>query len=148
VTFPFEIKATRDMNGLAEARGKQIVYLKTLQENAPATGSGTRAAGGAASATALGGARGGGPGKGGRQAASTLIEGFSADPKDFDIRVENHKTGAGVRMIGDHPLWRINFWSVRTTVCPEAYVEVKADPGKEMSWRLTYDFYTAPTEAR
>jgi hypothetical protein len=33
VTFPFDIKATRDMNGLAEARGRQIAYLKTLQEN-------------------------------------------------------------------------------------------------------------------
>jgi len=133
---------------LAEAKGRQIVYLKTLQENAPAAGSGTQSAGGAAAPAAPGAARGGGPGRGGRQAASTLIEGFSADPKDFDIRIENHKTGAGVRIIGDHPLWRINFWSVRTTVCPEAYVEVKADPGKEMSWRLTYDFYTAPIEER
>jgi hypothetical protein len=150
VTFPFDVKATRDMNGLAEARGKQIVYLKTLQDADPAaagaTTPGASSTGGAAANP--GAARGGGPGRGGRQSASTLIEGFSADPKDFDIRVENHKTGAGVRITGDHPLWRLNFWSVRTTVCPEAYVEVKADPGKEMSWRLTYDFYTAPSDAR
>jgi hypothetical protein len=138
VTFPFDVKATRDMNGLAEARGKQIVYLKTLEDAANAGGA---PAGGAPVA-----ASGRGPGRGGRQAASTLIEGFSADPKDFDIRVENHKTGAGVRITGDRPLWRINFWSVRTTVCPEVYVEVKADPGKETSWRLTYDFYTAPRD--
>ena len=137
VTFPFEVKATRDMNGLAEAKGNQIVYLKTLEDNA--SGSGAPAGG-----AAPGAARGGSPGRGGRQAASTLIEGFGADPKDFDIRIENHKTGAGVRITGDRPLWRINFWSVRTTVCPEAYVEVKADPGKETSWRLIYDFYTAP----
>ena len=128
VTFPFEAKGSRPMNGLAEVKGKQIVYLKELQENAGAP------------------APGGGPGRGGRQAASTPVEGFSADPKDFDIRIENHKTGAGVRITGDHPLWRINFWSVRTTVCPEAYVEVKADPGNETSWRLTYDFYTLPAE--
>jgi hypothetical protein len=151
VTFPFDVKATRDMNGLAEARGKQIVYLKVLQDTAPdvgATAAGTPATGGAAATASPGATRGGGPGRGGRQAASTLVEGFSADPKDFDIRVENHKTGAGVRITGDHPLWRLNFWSVRTTVCPEAYVEVKADPGKEMSWRLTYDFYAAPAGAR
>ena len=54
------------------------------------------------------------------------------------------KTGAGVRITGDRPLWRINFWSIPTTVCPEAYVEVKAEPGKETSWRLTYDFYSLP----
>ena len=69
------------------------------------------------------------------------------DPKDFDIRVENHKTGAGVRITADRALWRVNFWSIRTTVCPEAYVEVKADPGKETSWKLTYDFYSLPTKA-
>jgi hypothetical protein len=138
VTFPFDVKATRDRNGLAEAKGKQIVYLKTLQENAIANGAPAPAPGAAP----------GGPGRGGRRAASTLVEGFSmTDPKDFDIRVENHKTGAGVRITGDHPLWRINFWSIRTTVCPEAYVEVKADPGKEMSWRLTYDFYSLPADS-
>ena len=38
VTFPFDVKATRDMNGLAEAKGKQIVYLKTLQDTANASG--------------------------------------------------------------------------------------------------------------
>lgn len=130
VTFPFEVKATRDMSGLAEAKGKQIVYLKTLEDTTNANGT-----------------PGGGPGRGERQAASTLIEGFGTDPKDFDIRVEDHKTGAGVRITGDRPLWRINFWSVRTTVCPEAYVEVKADPGKETSWRLTYDFYSLPASA-
>jgi len=36
VTFPFDAKGTRDMNGLAEVRGKQIVYLKQLQDAAPA----------------------------------------------------------------------------------------------------------------
>ena len=77
-----------------------------------------------------------------------MIEGFSTDPKDFDIRIENKKTGAGVRITGDRPLWRINFWSIRTTVCPEAYVEVNADPGKEASWRLTYDFYAFPSNGR
>lgn len=129
VKFPFDAKASREMNGFAEVRGKEIVYLKELQENVNA-----------------GAVPGGAPGRGGRQTASTLIEGFSADPKDFNIAIENHKTGAGVRITADRPLWRINFWSVRTTVCPEAYVEVQADPGKETAWRLTYDFYSAPAE--
>ena len=156
VTFPFELKAAREMTGLAEVKGKQIVYLKELQETAPAPASGAPAGGaaqgGAPGSGAQGGAPGGrgasGGGRGGRQQASTLIEGFSADTKDFDIRVENHKTGAGVRITADRPLWRVNFWSIRTTVCPEAYVEVKADPGKETSWRLTYDFYTLPVAGR
>ncbi len=123
VTFPFDVKAAREMTGLAEVRGRQIVYLTELQ--------GTP-----------GGGQARGSGGGGGQ-ASTLIEGFSTtDPKDFNIAIENHKTGAGVRITSDRPLSKINFWSVRTTVCPEAYVEVKASPGQETRWRLTYDFYS------
>jgi hypothetical protein len=120
VSFPFDLKPAREMTGLAEVRGKQIVYLQELQSN-----------------------------QGGGGQASTLIEGFSlTDPKDFNIAIENHKTGAGVRFSGNRPLSKINFWSVRSTVCPEAYVEVKAEPGKEFRWRLTYDFYSLPVTTR
>jgi hypothetical protein len=150
VTFPFDPKAARDMSPLAEVRGKQIVYLRELQETNPAPAGAQSAppgntppAGGPPAGGRAQGAAPGGRGAGGRQQASSLIEGFSTtDPKDFDIRIENRKTGAGIRITGDRPLWRIDFWSIRTTVCPEAYVEVKADPGKETSWRLTLDFYT------
>jgi hypothetical protein len=129
VTFPFEVKAAKEMTGLAEVHGKQIVYLKELPENPPYV------------PPPPGSAPPAGPRPGGG-VASTLVEGFSTtDPKDFNIAIENHKTGAAVRITGDHPLWKINFWSVRTTVCPEAYVEVKAEPGKDFRWKLTYDFY-------
>ena len=117
VTFPFEIKGAGEMGGFAEARGNRIVYLKTLEDA-----------------------------DGRRQVASSPVEGFTSDPTDFDIRVENRKSGAGVRITGDRPLWRIFFWSVRTTVCPEAYVALKIEPGQEVSWRLTYDFYVLPNE--
>ena len=155
VTFPFDIKGSREMTGLAEARGRQIVYLAELQENparvdlpAAAPAPPARRPRGAlaltppadpAPAPATGAAA---PAAPRRQTASTPVEGFSTtDAKDFDIAIENRKTGAGVRLSGDRPLSRINFWSVRTTVCPEAYVEVKADPGAETRWKLTYDFY-------
>jgi hypothetical protein len=128
-----DITGNRDMNGLAEVKGKEIVFLKELQDTVADS-----------DPPAPPGAGPGGPGRGGPEAASTIVEGFSADPKDFNISIENHNTGDGVRLTGDRPLWRINFWSIRNTVCPEAYVEVKADPGKETSWRLTYDFYTVP----
>jgi hypothetical protein len=140
VTFPFEARAAREMTGLAEVRGKQIVYLKELPENQAGGGAPTGASA-AAGSGAAGVAPGGAPARGGGQ-ASTQIEGFSTtDPKDFDIAIENHKTGAGVRILGNRPLWRINFWSVKTTVCPEAYVEVKEEPGRTFRWKLTYDFY-------
>jgi hypothetical protein len=69
------------------------------------------------------------------------IGGFGDTSKDFDIRVENRKTKAGVHVTGDQPLWKVVFWSIPTVLSPEAYVNLRVEPGREISWRLTYDFY-------
>jgi hypothetical protein len=108
VRFPFDVRA-RDMRGLAEARGKELVFLKELQA---------------------------------RQSASSELEGFGPTPSDYDIRVENRKAGAGVRQTSDRPIARMFFWSIRTTPCPEAYIGLKVEPGKETKWRINYEFYT------
>ena len=73
------------------------------------------------------------------------LEGFSDSNKDYDIKVENHKTGAGVRITCDCPLSKIVFWSCPTTLCPEPYIQIKVEPGKEFSWKIFYEFYTVPT---
>jgi hypothetical protein len=78
--------------------------------------------------------------------AMISVAGFSADPGDYDIRVENRKTGAGVRITGDRPLTRFMVWSIRPTVCPEPFIDVRVEPGTEFTWRLSYEFYSsAPT---
>ncbi len=76
------------------------------------------------------------------QTILTPIEGFSAGTSDYDIRVENRNTGAGVRQTGDHPISKMVLWSIRTTVCPEAYIDLKIAPGKEAAWRISYEFYS------
>ena len=79
------------------------------------------------------------------QTAQSSLGGF--DPmkvSDYDVRVENRKSGAGVRQTADHPLARMNFWSIRNTVSPEAYIDLKVAPGQEATWRITYEFYTFP----
>jgi hypothetical protein len=111
VTFPFDVHTEADLHGAAEARGKQLVYLKELE---------------------------------GRQSAATPITGFGDTPADYDIRVENRKAGIGVRQTSDRPLARVYFWSIHTTVCPEAYIALKVDPGQETRWRINYVFYTLP----
>jgi hypothetical protein len=75
------------------------------------------------------------------ESAAGAIEGFSASVNDNDIRVENTKAGIGVRETGDQPIARLYFWSTKTTVCPEVYVHVHADPGKTFKWRTSYEFY-------
>jgi hypothetical protein len=75
------------------------------------------------------------------QTVFTEVEGFGAKPSDYDFRIENRKTGAGVRITGDRPLAKVYFWSAWKTVCPEPYIDVSTAPGKESSWRITYQFY-------
>lgn len=70
------------------------------------------------------------------------LAGFGNTSQDFDIRVENAKSGAGVRLTADQPLSRIVFWSIRTVLSPEPYIEMKIEPGKEFHWTLNYEFYT------
>jgi hypothetical protein len=78
------------------------------------------------------------------QSVYTELAGFGESPDDYDIRVENRKAGIGVRQTSDHPLAKLVFWSIRTTVCPEAYIDLKVEPGQEAKWKINYQFYTLP----
>ena len=108
VKFPFPVKATQDLKGLAETRGNTLVYLKELQAG---------------------------------QSAQSDLTGFGSSANNYDISVENVKTGAGVRQTSDRPISRINYWSIRSTPCPEAYIHMAVAPGKTFTWNITYDFY-------
>jgi hypothetical protein len=79
------------------------------------------------------------------ESAFSELTGFSDSAKDNNIVVENRKVGAGVRETGNRPLSLVNFWSIRTTVCPEAYIHMHIEPGKTFTWRIAYDFYTFGT---
>jgi hypothetical protein len=76
------------------------------------------------------------------ESAFTELQGFGQTAADYDIRIENRIAGAGVRIVGDQPLAKVVFWSIRTTLCPEPYIKMRVEPGKESKWNITYDFYT------
>ena len=63
-------------------------------------------------------------------------------PIPYDLRVENTYVGAGVRITCDQPLLKLVFWSSATTVCPEPYIQISIEPGKEITWKITYYYYT------
>ena len=70
-------------------------------------------------------------------------KGYSGtDIKDYDFRIENKKTGAGVRITSDRALERFMYWSVPTTLSPEPFIKIDAEPGKSFSWTINYQFYT------
>ena len=70
------------------------------------------------------------------------IYGYASTPADYDIRIENIKTKTGIRVQCDRPMSRIRYWSRSTTYCPEPYIAIVAEPGREFTWEYTYSFYT------
>ena len=75
------------------------------------------------------------------------IAGFGVDPKDYDIRIENRKAGAGVRITANRPLSRGALWSIRAPLSVEPFIDMKIEPGAEFTWRITYDFYKLPAKS-
>jgi len=104
--FPFDVKATRDLKGIMEARGNELIFNQDLEEGS----------------------------------LFTELEGFGTDAKDHEIVIENKKTGAGVKIKGDRPLAQFYFWTVKTTICPEPYIELNLGPGEEEKWEASYLF--------
>jgi hypothetical protein len=112
ITLPFAVTTRQPPNKeMAEVRGNQIVYLKTLQDH---------------------------------DTVAMPVEGFGGDAKDYDICVENRKAGAGMRVVGDHPLASVALWSIRSVMAIEPFINVAVEPGKEMTWKYTYTYYTVP----
>ncbi len=109
VKFAFEPQAKRDLKGLVEIKGKDLVYLKQMDKG---------------------------------ESVFTEIEGFDESADDYDLRIEHAKAGTGVRINGDQPIAKLNFWSIRTTVCPEPFVAMRLEPGQKKKWEYTYTFYT------
>jgi hypothetical protein len=84
----------------------------------------------------------------GKDRMTTSAQGFSDSSKDYDIRVENRKVGAGVRITGDKPLANLNYWSIKTVLAIEPFIAMNIEPGGEFSWKFTYDYYTLPADAK
>ena len=74
----------------------------------------------------------------------TELTGSDHDVKDYDFRIENLRTGAGVHMTADQPLLKVNFWAIRAVAVAEPYIQLHVPPGKEVHWTIRYEFYTMP----
>ena len=69
------------------------------------------------------------------------LQGFRNSEKDYDIKIENHKTGAAVRITSDQPISKLVFWSAPKTLCPEPYIQINVKPGATFKWKIFYQFY-------
>jgi len=70
-----------------------------------------------------------------------LLEGYGSEEKDHHITVINKKTGAGVRYKVNKPISRLAFWATTTTLCPENFISISIDPGKEDKWISDYTLF-------
>ncbi|MGB8537180.1 MAG: hypothetical protein WCD57_12240 [Acidobacteriaceae bacterium] len=75
------------------------------------------------------------------QYVESYLTGYSSNPADYDIVVEDTRTGVGVEQTGDNSISRFNFWSPRTAICPEAYHHLVIEPGQTAHWNIRYRFY-------
>ena len=71
----------------------------------------------------------------------TEIAGYGPELADHSFKVENRKTGAGVRVSGDQPMSKLLFWCGWKVLSPENYVTMKIEPGGEFRWSVRYQFY-------
>jgi hypothetical protein len=78
----------------------------------------------------------------GEHAECYSLQGYGPSKDDYEIRIENQTTGAGVKITCDQPLLKLAFWTCPTTICPEPYIKIKVAPGKEITWTIRYEFYT------
>ncbi|MFT6879640.1 MAG: hypothetical protein ACI8UX_001081 [Psychromonas sp.] len=71
---------------------------------------------------------------------SNDMTGFGNTSKDYDIRIENLKTKAGVRITCDRPINNMVFWACATTSCPEPFTKIEVLPGETFTWTINYEF--------
>jgi len=76
----------------------------------------------------------------GKESVSFHISGFGESPKDYDIRVENAQTGAGMRVTADQPLTKINVWSIRSVMAVEPYIAIDLKSGATKRWTYLYTY--------
>ncbi|MGZ9075688.1 MAG: hypothetical protein ACXW13_07905 [Burkholderiaceae bacterium] len=75
------------------------------------------------------------------EVVSFPVRGFTEQSRDYDIRVENRKLGAGVRMTGNRPLTKLTLWSIRSVLSMEPFIDVSTEPGGRTLWAYTYTHY-------
>jgi hypothetical protein len=77
----------------------------------------------------------------GQDRVSFPVQGFGKAVSDYDVRIENRATGAGVRITSDRPLANLPLWSIRSVLSMEPFVDVSTDVGKTTTWKYFYTYF-------
>jgi hypothetical protein len=77
----------------------------------------------------------------GEERVATPMLGFANTAADYDIKIENEASHAGVIITGDRPLANMALWSIRTVVSVEPFIAFKINPGETFTWTLRYSYF-------
>ncbi len=78
----------------------------------------------------------------GTETVSAEFAGFGTTAADYNITIENHKVGVGMKIVGDRPLSKANLWSIRSVLAMEPFIDMSIEPGKTFSWKYDYTYYS------
>jgi hypothetical protein len=78
----------------------------------------------------------------GQDQFGVAIEGFGKTADDYQIVIDNKRVGAGMKITGDQPLESEELWSIRSILAMEPFIHMSIAPGKDFTWKYTYDYYT------
>lgn len=67
---------------------------------------------------------------------------LDTDSSEYNFAIENKKINAGLRITSDKPITKLMYWSVPRVMCPEPYIDIYVEPGEEICWDITYEFYS------
>jgi hypothetical protein len=67
------------------------------------------------------------------------LKGYGTEAAHHQVEIRNNKTGAGVRLSVNKPLYRLVFWATNTTLCPENFIYLKLAPGEQETWISDYE---------
>ena len=82
-----------------------------------------------------------------KESVYTVLNGYGSSEKDYDIKIENHHTGAAVRITSNRPLSKLVFWGSSTIFSPEPYINITIAPGETFKWMTRYELYNCTKEA-
>jgi hypothetical protein len=82
------------------------------------------------------------------QRVSTRLTGYGTSASDYDFRISDAASGAGLRITGDQPLDRALLWSIRPVMAIEPFVKMTIAPGQTFHWSYRYEFEAAQAEGR
>ncbi len=74
------------------------------------------------------------------ETVASYLTGYAANSPGYSLRLQNTRLGVGIEQTSDRPISRLYLWSIRTTICPEAYLHLDIPPGKSERYSIHYHF--------